>query len=247
MIVMTIPARSLYEIKRSYRRITSDTCFGLVYSRAYLASDDLERVVQEGRRFRLRDGFQMDDLTDDPVWIKKLGSDEHWEFPAKRFTNGVALSAAKKFKPVSFPKPLGIVYEGNAADVAAFERTAYIITPYIEGTPVNHAFTDLNSAVKKQFFWRLGLSLKLYAEEGYFPLDLAPRDIVYQRTQNKEGLQSDVFTFVDTEHLLFFSGDEKEKPYAAFQEEQKAEFRKEYGHFLRKKQLEKTMDIVFGD
>src|SRR3989338_4387201 len=244
---MKISTSSLYNIQRSYRKISSDGYFGLVYAPSYLEQKDLERVVQKGREYRLRDGFRMDDLTQDPVWVKKLDNNEHDHFPAERFTNGVALSFRKKFNPFSFPKPLGIVYEGNAADVAAFQRTAYVITPYINGTSLRIAFSDLKPAVKEQFFWRLGLSLKYYAEEGLFPLDIAPRDIIYERVQNNQGSHSHIFTFVDPEHLLFVSAEEREKPRAALQEEQKVEFRREYGHFLKKRQLEKAVDIVFGE
>ena len=241
---MRIPVRSYNEIQRSYRKITSDTCFGLVYTPSYLDPYVLERVVQEGRKRVPRDGFRMDDLAEYPLWIKKLGNDEHDHFPAERFTNGVALSFAKTFKPISFPKPLGIVYEGNGADVAAFERTAYMITPYLDGPPVNHAFIDLTSDIREQFFWRLGLSLKFYAEEGLFPLDIAPRDIIYQPVQSDEGLQTYTFTFVDSEHLSFLPS--KEKHLLGLREEQKAEFRREYDQFLGS-QLDRTVEIVFGE
>lgn len=214
--------------------------FALISRSVSHADDYLERIIEEGNERSGRDGWQVDSF-----WVKKMDEGERRQFPPVRLRN--ALIVTNKPSIIPFPRPVGIVYTGTGADALAGESQAYFIAPYISGKPLNRCFGELVDEIKDNFFHRLGISLSRHRERGIFPLDFAPRDIVYEKREDSEIGVVHLYTLVDTEHVAVTSEGANSKIRQKLKAEQRGEFRREYKGFLSKTEMAEAVRIVFDD
>ena len=135
---------------------------------------------------------------------------------------------------VFMPRPVGLVYSGNWAEMLKGDSKSYFIADLIEGKTLLHIWERLNNEKRRKILGRLSIPLNFFRDEGIYPLDSAPRDIVLK--------QGEYPVIVDTEHLLI-NGGGKNKEYL---KEQIAQFKEDYGLFLEGNDLEKAVEIVFG-
>ena len=108
-------------------------------------------------------------------------------------------------------------------------------------------FAELDVERKNDFFNRLGLSLSQFRQRGIFPLDFAPRDIVYEKREEPEIGVVHLYTLVDTEHVAVTPDLTNSKIGQKLKAEQREEFRKEYKGFLSQVEIEEAIRTVFDD
>lgn len=171
------------------------------------------------------------------VHAKPLGDDELRVVPVIRFSN--ALRMWKGYMEV--PKPIGLIYEGHGVDFITGDiRKGYYLSHYIEGDQLMSRM-PLNSSQLESFFDSLNKNLRKFSEEGIYPLDFAPRDIVLR--EGNLGLP----VIVDTEHVAYaypIIVGQRDKDLL---KQQRQQFLEDYGIFLNRNTLRKYADHLFSD
>lgn len=229
-----------HALQHDFHKVQSPHYFALISRRVSHADDYLERIIEEGNERSGRDGWQVDSF-----WVKKMDEGERMQFPPVRLRN--AIIVAKKSSVIPFPKPVGILYTGTGADAITGESEAYFIAPYISGKPLIMCFNKLVDEIKDNFFHRLGISLSQHRQRGIYPLDFAPRDIVYEKREEPETGVVDSYTLVDTEHVAVTSDVANSRIRQKLKAEQRKEFRKEYKHFLSQAEMTEALKTVFDN
>ena len=226
---------SSFNVPEDFSIIDRGDFFGFI-KKDYDARSFLEEIIHEGEGKNPRTGWNVGN-----TFVKKLGTNEMKEVPARRFVNSIHLY---NHYIQSTPEPIGLIYSGNWVNLMTGNSDGYFIAENIEGNTLMNIFGKLNDLEKQCFFDHLGNSLSDIREhEHSYLMDFAPRDIIYNARQIKGNI-----TLVDTEHVES-AGDLRDKIGEEARDyllqKQVSQFKEDYSIFLNKKELHEATKRVF--
>jgi hypothetical protein len=237
-------------LNKDFETIENSKLFGFL--RKNCLDINLERLVKEcdEKGILNRGGWEMEGY-----YIKRLREDEisNTLLP-KRFLNSINIYGKKGL--FYNPEPIGIIYTGNWETLIKGKSEVYFIAKNIEGKNLFSKINEINTEEKELIFRILGIALKNFRNEGIYILDFAPRDIVLNKSDNLKYYKP---FLVDTENIDYISQfslfdgkgylhctKEDKEAINYLTEKQILQFRKDYELFLKPRELENSVSIVFG-
>ena len=173
------------------------------------------------------------------VHVKPLKFEENEGTISTRFENALRLHRKES---MLFPKPLGIIYDGNAEHILLGEAQGYFLTQFIEGEDLINVLDSLDEEDRILFFEGMGYELECLRTYGMYLLDFAPRDIILRNGEIVDRC------YADTEHVKYLTGRNTDSDKGReLLREQIAEFRKGYNDFVDEDELSHVVRLVFTE
>ncbi|MDO8564131.1 MAG: hypothetical protein Q7R87_03930 [Nanoarchaeota archaeon] len=221
--------RAFVEI-RDFVEIKGQSCdleySGLVKEIKGLDCPFIDTIIRTGKDLPKRADFNIGNLH-----VKKLSLEERAIMPPKRFTNSILMTSYPHIHPS--PSPWGLIYAGSIGEIIKGQGEAYFLTNHLNGSNLLSQIEKMSSDDRRRVIASLGMTLKSFAQQGIYPLDFAPRDIMIGEPY--------WISLVDTEHLIVASDDRSAE---VARKKQKKEFKLEYSHLLTPKQLELGLKLI---
>ena len=219
-------------IQNHYTKIDNGTFFGLLRNDRM----GLEKAIQLMIIDQDKNGAPVHCDGHD-YYVKRLKSEELINAPPKRFVNVVQM----RYKSICLPgivEPIGIVLSGRAVDIMQGRpKEGYFISTYVKGPTLMERIRHIEPEESYSIFRGIGIILEELRLGSYFLLDFAPRDIVLR--------DGGCPVLMDTENMdISHPNDQINAPQRLIKK-QIAQFRKDYKHFLSRKELDSVQEIIF--